>query len=180
MLETLRETADAQCVAIRLPREDDFPYFLHKGFPELFVSKESVLNVKDKDGVPVLDSNGTPSIECMCGNVLKKRTNPKYPYFTEDGAFWTNSTTRLLNSLTEKERQEIGSTRNTCHDFGYESVALIPIHADSEILGLIQINDSREDLFTLEKIEEYQSLADNLGPIIVNALKFYEKANKIT
>ena len=120
MLEKLRKIADAQCVAIRLPREGDFPYFLQIGFPEIFVSKETTLNIRDKDGCLFLDADGLPFVDCMCGNVLRRRTNPKRPYFTEDGAFWTNSTTNLLNSLTEKEQQEIGRTRNTCHDFGYE------------------------------------------------------------
>ena len=178
MLEMIRSMGDFQCVAIRLQKEGDFPYFHHIGFPEPFVTKESTLNIKNKDGSKVLDSQGNPSVECMCGNILRSRTNPKYPYYTKEGAFWTNSTTRLLEKLTEKERQEIGRTRNTCHDFGYESVALIPIHADGEILGMVQINDPREALFTLNKIRKYQSLADHLGPIIVNILEFYKKINQ--
>jgi hypothetical protein len=176
ILETLRESALFQSVAIRLQKEGDFPYFLHMGFPEIFVSKEKTLNVRDKEDNLVLDADGTPFVEGMCGNVLKRRVNPKYPYFTKEGAFWTNSTTLFLESLTEKERQEIGRTRNTCRDHGYESVALIPVHADGEIIGLIQINDSREGMFTLEKVEKYQSLADHIGTIVINILEFYEKA----
>jgi hypothetical protein len=179
ILKTLRESAAFQSVAIRLRQEGDFPYFLHMGFPEVFVSKEKTLNVRDKEGNLVLDANGTPFVECMCGNVLKRRTNPKYPYFTKEGAFWTNSTTKLLKSLTEKERQEIGRTRNTCHDYGYESVALIPMHADGEIIGMVQINDSREGMFTFEKIEKYQSLADHAGTIVFNIMEFYEKAAEV-
>jgi len=178
MLESLRVIGNFQCVAIRLPKEGDFPYFHHIGFPETFVTKESSLNIRNKDGNIILDSEGNPFVECMCGNILRRRINPEYPYFTKDGAFWTNSTTHLLEGLTEKEQQEIGSTRNTCHDFGYESVALIPIHTDDEIVGMIQINDPREGLFTFKKIEKYQSLADHFGPIIVNILEFYKKVNQ--
>jgi hypothetical protein len=178
MLESLRALGNFQCVAIRLPKEGDFPYIHYIGFPETFVTKESSLNIKNKDGNTILDSEGNPVVECMCGNILRKRTNPKRPYFTKKGAFWTNSTTCLLEELTEEARQEIGRTRNTCHDFGYESVALIPIHADDELVGMIQINDPREGLFTLKKIEEYQSLADHFGPIIVNILEFYKKVNQ--
>lgn len=175
-LKTIRESSDFQCVAIRLRKEGDYPYFLHTGFPEIFIRKEKTLNVKDREGNLVLDADGTPFVECMCGNVLRKRVNPKYPYFTKEGAFWTNSTTLLLESLTEKEKQEIGKTRNTCQDYGYESVALIPVHANVETIGLIQINDPREGMFTLEKIEKYQSLADQIGTIVFSILEFYEKA----
>jgi len=175
ILERIRKFSGCQSVAIRLYKEGDFPYYSHIGFPEFFIHKENTLNVRDKEGNLVLATDGTPFVECMCGNVLKRRVNPQYPYFTKEGAFWTNSTTRLLESLTEKERQEIGRTRNTCHDYGYESVALIPIHADGKTIGLIQINDPCEDMFTLEKVEKYQSLADHAGSLILNILEFYEE-----
>jgi hypothetical protein len=175
ILKKVRESSDFQSVAIRLRKEGDFPYFLHMGFQDIFIRKENSLNIRDRKGNVVLVADGTPVVECMCGNILKKRTNPKYPYFTKDGAFWTNSTTRLLESLTERERQEIGRTRNTCHNYGYESVALIPVRANGIIFGLIQINDSRENMFTLEKIEKYQLLADHVGIIVSNIFEFYEK-----
>ena len=179
VLLKIRESSECQSVAIRLNKETDYPYYSQIGFPESFLQKENLLNIEDKEGNLVLAADGTPMIECMCGNILQNRVNPKSPYFTEEGAFWTNSTTQLLQSLTEKERKEIGRTRNTCHDYGYESVALIPIHAKNKIIGLIQINDSCEDMFTLERIKEYQSLADNLGTLILNIRKFYEKVGQI-
>jgi len=175
VLDEIREFSGCQSISIRLHKGGDFPYFLHTGFPEFFISKESSLNVRDKGGSIVLGVDGTPLVECMCGNVLKGRFNPKYPYFTKNGAFWTNNTTLLLESLTEKERQEIGKTRNTCHDCGYESVALIPMHTDGTIIGLIQMNDPRENMFTPVKIQKYQLLADHVGAIILNVSGFYEK-----
>ena len=179
VLMRIRESSQCESVAIRLNEESDYPYYSQIGFTESFVDKENLLASKDKEGNIVLGSDGTPIIECMCGNVIKSRVNPQFPYFTKEGAFWTNSTTQLLGSLTEKERQEIGRTRNTCHDYGYESVALIPIHAKDKIIGLIQINDPSEDMFTLDKINEYQSMADNLGILILNVLEFYEKIGHI-
>jgi len=180
VLDEIREFSGCQSISIRLHKSGDFPYVLHKGFPEFFINKENSLNVRDKKGSIVLDVDGTPFIECMCGNVLKGRFNPKYPYFTKNGAFWTNSTTLLLESLTEKERQEIGKTRNTCHDYGYESVALIPMRADGTIIGLIQMNDPRENMFTPRKIQKYQSLADHVGAVILNVLGLYEKTGRIS
>ena len=175
-LETIRKSSDFESIAIRLKENGDFPYLLQIGFIENFVQKENTLNVKDKEGNLVLEADSTPLVECMCGNVLKKRTNPQYQYFTKEGAFWTNSTTQLLEGLTEKEKREIGRTRNTCHNYGYESVALIPVHVAGEIVGLIQMNDPRENMLTLEKIERYQLLADKLGTVVFEILQFFEKA----
>jgi len=179
VLLRIRESSDCESVAIRLNKESDYPYYSQIGFSESFVDKENLLALKDKEGNLVLGNDGTPIVECMCGNVIKGRVNPQFPYFTGEGAFWTNSTTQLLGSLTEKERQEIGRTRNTCHDYGYESVALIPIHAKDKIIGLIQINDASENMFTLDKINEYQSLANNLGILILEILSFYEEIGHI-
>ena len=161
-----------QAVAIRLNKDNDFPYYAQIGFPDFFILKENTLNVRDGKGKLVLDADGKPIVECMCGNVLKSKFNPQSPFFTKQGTFWTNSTTQLLSSLTEKERREVGKTRNTCHNFGYESVALVPIHANGNTIGLVQINDPRENMFTLEKVEKYQLLADRAGAIVWNLLKF--------
>ena len=180
VIDEIQEFSSCQSVSVRLHKGGDFPYFLHKGFPDFFISKENSLNVRDKKGVIVLDADGTPFVQCMCGNVLKSRFNPKYPYFTRDGAFWTNNTTLLLEGLTKKERQEIGKTRNTCHDCGYESVALIPIRADGTTIGLIQMNDPRENMFTHRKIQKYQSLADHVGALVLSLLGFYGKTGKIS
>jgi hypothetical protein len=175
-LEKIRKSSDFESIAIRLKENGDFPYLLQIGFVESFVQKENTLNVKDKEGNIVLDADGTPFVECMCGNVLKRRCNPNYQYFTKEGAFWTNSTTQLLGNLTKTERQEIGRTRNTCHNYGYESVALIPMHVTGEIIGLIQINDSHKNMFTPEKIRRYQLLADQLGTVVFDILQFFKKA----
>jgi len=176
MIKEVFGFSECQSIAVRLNKNGDFPYYLQIGFPEFFLLKENSLNVRDKRGKLVLDSDDTPLLECMCGNILKRRFNPELPYFTRGGTFWTNSTTQLLNSLTEKERRKIGRTRNTCHNYGYESVALVPIHANGEVVGLIQINDPRENMFTLRKVEKYELMADHIGCIIWNIRELYEKA----
>jgi hypothetical protein len=172
----IQDMSKCQSIAIRLNEKGDFPYYVHVGFPDFFITKENSLNVKDEKGERVLAADGEPFVECMCGNVLKGRFNPASSFFTKSGAFWTNSTTQLLNSLSEKEKQEAGKTRNTCHEHGYESVALIPIHSENKIIGLLQINDPRENRFTIKSIEKYQSLADHVGAIIINLMEFYRKA----
>jgi transcriptional regulator with GAF, ATPase, and Fis domain len=113
----------------------------------------------------------------MCGNVLKGRFDSKCPYFTEKGSFWTNSTTQLLESTTEKER--LTRTRNMCNYSGYESVALIPMRAGNVTLGLIQMNDPRENMFNLKMIENYEVIADRVGSVVLNALEVQKRMNDV-
>ncbi len=167
--------SDCQSVGIRLHNNGDYPYYVHVGLPEFFILKENSLCARDNEGNTTLDNAGSPILECMCGNVLKGRFDPKLPYFTEKGSFWTNSTTQLLESTKEV----LGKTRNMCNYSGYESVALIPVRSGDRTLGLIQMNDPRENMFALESIENYECIADRVGSVIVNALEIQERLNTI-
>jgi PAS domain S-box-containing protein len=97
----------------------------------------------------------------MCGNVLCGRFDPCQPFFTEQGSFWTNGTSRLLAATSEADRQS--RTRNRCHGEGYESVALIPLRSGGETLGLLQFNDSREGRFTSESMALLERAAVSLA-----------------
>jgi GAF domain-containing protein len=67
-----------------------------------------------------------------------------------------------------------------CNYSGYESVALIPIQSGNRTLGLIQMNDPRENMFTLEEIENYEFVADRVGSVVVNALEIQERIDDIS
>jgi len=177
ILDEICTLSDCQSVAIRIHFNGDYPYYVHEGFPDFFILKENSLYARDDEGTPILDEDGNPLLECMCGNVLKGRFDPQLPYFTEKGSFWTNSTTQLLESTTEKER--LTRTRNMCNYSGYESVALIPLRSGNRILGLIQMNDPRENMFTPKEIENYEFLADRVGSVVLSALEIQEKMEEI-
>ncbi|MEK7753715.1 MAG: PAS domain S-box protein, partial [Acidobacteriota bacterium] len=157
----LQKWSDCEAVGIRLSEGADFPYYETRGFPVDFVEAESFLCARDAQGELLFDSQGNPLLECMCGNVLCGRVNPRLPFFTENGSFWTNSTTDLLASTTEADRQ--GRTRNRCNTAGYESVALIPLCSAGRTLGLLQFNDRRKGRFTLATIAILERAASSIA-----------------
>ena len=161
LLLLIKQSTGIEAVGIRLREGDDFPYYQTSGFPEHFVQPERYLCAHDAAGEIVRDSQGNPVLECMCGNILCSRTNPQFPFFTEGGSFWINSTTDLLASTTEKDRQ--ARTRNRCNGEGYESVALIPLREGNKVIGLLQLNDHRRDRFTLEMIRFFEGLGASIG-----------------
>lgn len=118
-----REQCGCEAAGIRLKDGDDFPYFETQGFPAEFVRLENSLCCREPDGTVQRDHAGNPVIACMCGNVICGRTDPAKPFFTPAGSFWANSTSRLLATTSDADRQ--ARTRNRCHGEGYESVALI-------------------------------------------------------
>ncbi len=161
LLSHIKDFSGIEAVGIRLKDGDDYPYAWTAGFVEGHVESENRLCMYDGNGEPVQDMAGNPLLACMCGNIIAGRFDPSFPFFTEGGSFWTNSTTNLLSSTTEEDRQ--ATTRNLCNSEGYESVALIPVRAANETIGLLQFNDMRENMFDLELIQFYESVAASIG-----------------
>jgi PAS domain S-box-containing protein len=165
LTDSLQSWSGCEAVGIRLRDGDDYPYFETRGFPATFIQAENHLCAYGPDGKVLRDGMGNPVLECMCGNILCGRFDPAEPFFTARGSFWSNNTTALLASSTEAERQS--RTRNRCNGEGYESVALIPMHAGDRIIGLMQFNDHRQNRFTPALINIFEGMADNLALTLV-------------
>lgn len=153
--------SSCEAVGIRLKIGEDYPYYETKGFPSEHVKLENKLCKEDDAGCIIRDFRGDPVLECMCGNVICGRFDPSKQFFTQKGSFWANNTTRLLATTTPADRQT--STRNRCNGEGYESVALLALRVGNHRLGLLQLNDKRKNMFTLEKIEMWERIADSLA-----------------
>ncbi|HET6421798.1 MAG TPA: PAS domain S-box protein [Geobacteraceae bacterium] len=156
-----QKCSGCEAVGIRLRAGDDYPYVEIRGFPPEFIQVENEVCLRDQEGNIFRDNGGNPVIECMCGNVICGRFDPSKQFFTNNGSFWTNSTTELLSDFIEIDRQ--ARMRNRCNGKGYESVALIPLRLGQERLGLIQLNDRRKGLFSPEAIDLWERLAGYLA-----------------
>ncbi len=163
----IQKLTGCEAVGIRLKKENDYPYYETRGFPEEFVLAENWLCTRDEAGRPIYDKTGNPVLECMCGNVICGRFDPSKPFFTVHGSFWTNCTTELLASTSAVDRQS--RTRNRCNGEGYESVALIPLQLGAERLGLLQLNDRSKGRFNTETIALLERFA---GYLVVALAKF--------
>jgi transcriptional regulator with GAF, ATPase, and Fis domain len=67
-----------------------------------------------------------------------------------------------------------------CNYSGYESVALIPLRVGNKTLGLIQLNDPRENMFTLTMIKKYESIADQVSAVVCGSFEIQERLNVIS
>lgn len=171
IIDHIKKVTEIEAVGIRLEDEGDYPYYVYNGFPESFIRHENSLCAKDEGGkrIPAADGTGF-LLECMCGNIIRGRFNPSLPFFSPKGSFWTNNTTTLLHSTTEEDLQS--RTRNYCNAVGYQSLALIPIKAKGETIGLIQMNDNREGRFTEDLIEFVEMIGEQIGLAIKNSLTY--------
>ncbi|MGO8806744.1 MAG: PAS domain S-box protein, partial [Candidatus Bathyarchaeia archaeon] len=159
-LAFFQKQCGCEAVGIRLKEGEEYPYFVTRGFPPEHVRLENQICARDDSGYIVRDSKGNSIIECMCGAVVSGKFDPSKEFFTEKGSFWTNNTTLLLATTTAESR---GKTRNCCNREGYESIALIPLAIGDTRLGLLQLNDKRKGMFTLEMIQMWERIADRLA-----------------
>ena len=153
----LRRFTGCDAVGVRLAQGEDYPYYTTEGFSEAFVLAESSLCVRDGTGEPVRDAAGRAELACMCGRVLRGRTDPALPFFTPGGSFFTGATSDLLARAAVDG--SLGATRNRCNSAGFETVALVPLRAEGRILGLLQLNDSRRDRLDAAGVTALERLA---------------------
>jgi PAS domain S-box-containing protein len=138
-----------QCDAVRICIRDDagnIPCPAYHGFSRMFCESESPLSV-----------HADP---CMCIAVINGATDSSLPFFTNNGSFFINGTSRFLATASP---EELDATRNVCHAHGYESIALIPIGIGDTIDGLIHAADHRENRFPLRLVENLENVGSRLG-----------------
>jgi len=161
ILSEIQIFTDLEAITIRLKEGEDFPNFNIEGLSADFVEKERALCSGNIIGEMSYDSNGKQLLNCLCGDILFKRTDPSLPFFTTGGSFWTNSITELLAADTEKKLQPTIS--NCFNNEGFESVALIPIESGEKVIGLLQINDKRTGRFTPDMIQFFEKVGSTIG-----------------
>lgn len=155
ILSSIKYYTKFEAVAIRLTENNDYPYFEAKGFPGEFIESENYLCPTGSD------SQGKKFLECVCGNVISGRIETNLPYFTEGGSFWANSVKEQEEYTYNTENKTNFRTR--CARDGYNSVALIPLRSDNEIIGLLQLNDKNPDRITKEMVEFFEKLGASIG-----------------
>ena len=164
LVSYLKKYTGCSSVGIRLL--DDYgniPYIYYKGFSNDFYESESPLCIK--------------SDKCMCVKVITQKIDHRLPCYTECGSFLTGSTTRLLTMIPDDLRRDL---RNVCNQYGYESVALVPMIYKDKVQGLIHLADQSEDKISQEKVCFLEHVAAHIGEalyafMIEQALKDSEK-----
>ncbi len=161
VLAVIKLETGFDAVGLRLKNGEDFPYYAQEGFSSEFLVLENSLVVRGKKGGVCRDKNGDISLECTCGLVISGKTDPANPLFTPGGSCWVNNSLPLLDLPADQDPRL--HPRNRCIHDGFLSVALIPIRANQEIVGLLQLNDRRANSLTLEMVEHFEDICTGIG-----------------
>jgi PAS domain S-box-containing protein len=160
ILLLIKQYNDFEAVGIRIKQGENFPYYVTNGFKPSFIKKADNICKKNTEDKKSSNESKSANFECMCGDILTGKTDPSLPFFTNNGSFWTNN---LLGLINKNNLIKKSFTRKDCINHGYESIALIPIRTDNEIIGVIQINDKRKDVFSFEIIRVLEAIGFSIG-----------------
>jgi len=156
ILFLIKQFNDFEAVGIRIKERDIFPYYETNGFPGNFLKKadkicKNILADKSKNTVN----------DCICVRIILGKIDSTMPFFTKNGSFWTNNLSQLLDQNPNNIRKSF--SKKNCINKIYQSIALIPIRTDNEIIGLIQINDKRTEIFSHEIIRTLEIIGSSIA-----------------
>ncbi|MEI8038246.1 MAG: ATP-binding protein, partial [Verrucomicrobiota bacterium] len=165
VLVAMKAGTGFDAVGIRLQHGEDYPYYVQEGFSSDFLRTQNSLIERDAQGAVCRDSLGKSCLECTCGLVISGQTETANPLFTRGGSFWINDSFPLLDLPPNQDPRH--QPRNQCVRHGYASVALVPIRAKNQIVGLIQLNDARKGCFSSVAIQQLEGIAAHLGEALL-------------
>ena len=161
ILVAIKRETGIDAVSIRLRKSGDFQHCGADSISKSLLQTENSLDWRTPDGECCLDENGKVRLECACGMVLSGQTDPNNPLCTPGGSVWTNDAPRFLHIPSAQDPRR--NPRNCCIQENFQSVAIIPVRAKQEIIGLLQINDPRKNCFNLEMIRFFEGIAASFG-----------------
>jgi PAS domain S-box-containing protein len=169
IVESMKNSVGIEAVGVRIRQGDDYPYLVANGYPDAFLKAENHLCRRSESGQIIRDSEGHPLLECMCGKIIRGKTEPSRPFFTPAGSFWTTCLSKLIESDYGGELKTL--FRSPFISSGYESVAIVPLRCDREVIGVLQLNDSRDNIFSAEAVGFFEMIAAILGIFLLRVLQ---------
>ena len=97
---------------------------------------------------------------CMCNDVINNNIDYSLPFFTEEGSFYINSSSRFITDVSFKR---IVQKSGVCNIEKFESIALVPLKIDGNIVGLLHVADHQQNKFPLRVVETLQHVCIRLG-----------------
>lgn len=172
IVSALKREIGFDAVGLRLSEGSDYPFAAATGYSEEFLRTENTLSSHFPHGWPCPDKHGLVKLGCTCGLVLEGNTDPTSPLYTPGGSVWTNDLHALENLLREEDRLDSRmNPRIRCVEAGFQSLALVPLRAGDEIIGLLHIADRSKNRFTQDSIRFFEGISTSIG-IALNRIRY--------
>ena len=151
VVELVRQWSGCRCVGVRiLDANGNIPYEAYTGFSQEFWNAENLLSTQ-KDS-------------CACIRVITGKYEPQdLAVMTKGGSFYLNDTFSFVERLSEVEKARF---RGTCVQYGFLSLALVPIRYRNKMIGAFHLADEKKGKVALEVVEFMEMIAPLVGEAI--------------
>ncbi|HOO37525.1 MAG TPA: ATP-binding protein [Deltaproteobacteria bacterium] len=119
--------------------------------------------------------------ERICRSALGEDLNPVLSSSTKYGSFWTGDTHQCPDWIPENAAQEARDPGYT--GMSYRSLALVPLRFDREQIGVLQFKNKRRNLYDLERVEYFETLAAKFELALLHQhsqAKLHERVKELT
>jgi putative nucleotidyltransferase with HDIG domain/PAS domain S-box-containing protein len=164
IVDAVKRASGFSAVGLRLRDGDDYPFIAATGYEAGFIEAEDSLTSPAPGGGLCRDEDGSISLDCTCGLVIRGPGAAGESLFTPGGSIWANDTQAASEALQDDPRQR---PRNRCVHVGFRSVALVPVRAGDQTLGLLHLADDRTGRFTPESIRFFEGLGASIGTALL-------------
>jgi PAS domain S-box-containing protein len=156
VLEMLRQWCGCEALAIRLlTAQRQIPYAAWIGFEPAFIEREG--------------SVAPESDDCCCTRVFAQT------YHEQDRLLLTPGGSYRFDDLPRYFRALPPQKRYHCAEFGFRSLAIIPVRYHGESIGVIQMADRRANQLPLATVEFIESMA----PLIAEAVHRFQAETEL-
>ncbi|MGA2253228.1 MAG: PAS domain-containing protein, partial [Thermoguttaceae bacterium] len=151
VVELLRNWTGCRCAGIRgVDEQGRIPYEAYAGFSQEFWSEENLL-ILHRD-------------QCACTRVILGEPLPQdAPAMTPGGSFVCG---RLSEFARHLSKEDASHYRGVCIKSGFESLAVIPLRHQGQVLGAIHLADEALDRLPPKTVEFLESLSPLIGAAI--------------
>jgi signal transduction histidine kinase/ActR/RegA family two-component response regulator len=164
VMDLLVEHTGAEVVALRLERQGHFPFEVHRGLSEEHARAEGDLRPGSASRCigGKSSSEGDCRLECLCGHLLKGDADRSLPGMTPTGSFFTGS----FQKIQPGPWMKTATLRDRCHAAGFQTHVLIPVRRNERVIGLMQLSDRREQVFSEEDLRFLEEFVQVVGPVL--------------
>lgn len=149
-VEEVKLVSGCCATAVRIIGEDgSIPYAHSTGFDGDFCNWNEPLSIHSEKG--------------MCVHVINNQAASHASCLTAYGSYYVKSTSAFFASASADQTRLM---RNTCSEYGFETVALIPIKSREDTIGLIHLADQEQNRLNANTIEIMEAAALQLGTAI--------------
>lgn len=165
ILLKILETTGFQAGSIRLIDGDSLTFLNHDELPEksaydnLFMDS---LNI----GGELVSNQGADSLKCIFSRFICEKVSSYLFFLNEYGSFFTGSSSLFIKEVEKKLEKVTDYWCTKCNDAGQETIALIPIKAGKDMMGIIQLHDQRDNRFNFEDLIFLESISQPIGYVV--------------